>query len=206
MILSKDQIAMIRAAVDDQKITIVTLKDDLVDHLCCLVEIKMERGNSFENAVRDSLSELAPGGLIAIEQETLFLINFNKLLFMKKLTFFCGALCALAMALGFFLGMMKVAIGHMIFGLGAFAFITIFVPIDAVRYFRLTKDSLSEKVGYVFSSSCTIILATGVLSRIMFLPGADEMLIAGLVIFVAGFLPLQFIKLYKNTFREPKAS
>jgi|GEM_PF-5408037 len=165
----------------------------------------MDEGSSFENAVRESLMELAPQGLIAIEQETLFLLNFHKIVFMKKLTFFAGVFCAIAMAVGFFLGMMEMAMGHMIFGLAAFAFVIVFVPLDAFRYFRITKDSWVEKLRYVFSTSCSIILATGVLSRIMFLPGADEMLILGLVIFVGGFLPLQFAKMYKTTFQQPKA-
>jgi hypothetical protein len=202
MNLTNSQIATIRSVIENDRITIPTLKDDLLDHLCCVVETKIEQGKPFEASVREALKELAPDGLIAIEQETLFLLNFNKLLYMKKLTFFVGVLCAITMGAGFLLAMMKFAMGHMIFGLAAFAFIAIFVPLDAIRYFKLTKDTWSEKLRYVISTSCTIILATGVLSRIMFLPGADEMLILGLIVFVAGFLPLQFFRMYRSSFRD----
>ncbi|HYC84889.1 MAG TPA: hypothetical protein VEB86_06690 [Chryseosolibacter sp.] len=190
---------MIRAAIDDEKVTIQTLKDDLLDHLCCLTEEKMSHGVSFENAVKEGLRELAPQGMIEIEQETILLLNFNKIVIMKKITFVLGATCTVALTTGLILGLMKMPIGHMIFGLAVFAFLLLYLPVDAVRYFRLTKESVIEKIRYVMSTACSILLATGVMAWIMKLPGSQEIIITGLVIFLAGFLPMHLIRLYKTT-------
>jgi len=90
MRLSVDQIEHIRKNIDQSAITIESLRDDVLDHLCCAVEIKMERGKVFETSVREALRELAPDGLDEIQNETIFLLNSNKIIVMKKVMYSIG--------------------------------------------------------------------------------------------------------------------
>lgn len=45
MNLTPEQITHIQAVISESKLTIQTLKDDLVDHLCCVVEYDIMKGS-----------------------------------------------------------------------------------------------------------------------------------------------------------------
>ena len=85
MKLTVVQIDLIQAHVEQSGLTIATLRDDVLDHLCCVVEEKLKKGKDFDRAFREALIELAPDGLAEIEHETVFLLNANKIILMKKL-------------------------------------------------------------------------------------------------------------------------
>lgn len=51
------------------------LKDDLVDHFCCLVEMDMNRGMGFDDAFKRAYDQTCPNGLDEIQKETVFLLN-----------------------------------------------------------------------------------------------------------------------------------
>lgn len=78
MTLSTEQLDLIRQQVDQYKITIPTLRDDLLDHLCCCVERKLDEGKTFPESLHESVVELAPDGLHRLEQETLFFTMYKR--------------------------------------------------------------------------------------------------------------------------------
>lgn len=49
--------------VDDSILKDQGLKDDLVDHLCCLIELQMKKGSAFVNAKVYAFEQTAPNGL-----------------------------------------------------------------------------------------------------------------------------------------------
>ena len=197
--LTSDQLYQIQTAVDSEGITIPTLRDDLIDHICCSVEEQINNGVQFQQALQSAIAALGENGLSEIQTETIKVLNY-KTVVMKKMSFVVGLLCAVIMLAGFVLSLFHLPMGHMLFGLAAFAFVLFFVPLDAIRQLRFGNHSFSEKLSNVLSSSSTLLLATGVVSNILLLPGANEMIVIGLIIFVAGFLPMQFYKMYREAF------
>ncbi|NJM31758.1 MAG: hypothetical protein HC848_01305 [Limnobacter sp.] len=75
MNLSQAQTDIIKAIVLQGEVSVTTLHDDLVDHLCCVVEDQMGMGKSFETALAHALLDLAPAGIHHIQRETFFLLN-----------------------------------------------------------------------------------------------------------------------------------
>ena len=75
MKLVAEQVAIIRQQVEQGGIVNETLKDDVLDHLCCVVEIKLGKGKSFDLALQEAMIELAPEGFMEIQHETIFLLN-----------------------------------------------------------------------------------------------------------------------------------
>ena len=69
------------------------LRDDLLDHMCCLVEIEIKKGLSFEQAYQKAFLQTSPNGYGEIQNETLFLLNYNKIMNMKRLTYISSFLC-----------------------------------------------------------------------------------------------------------------
>lgn len=204
MSLSDHQLKRIREEVNKSGLSIETLKDDLLDHICCVTEDKVERGRSFEHSLEEALLELAPEGLWEIERETLFLLNNSKYIPMKKIMFFIGCLCSMAISMGWLLKFLKIflPLGNMLFGLGAFGFMIVFLPMLAYSHFKTSTRPVSEKLRFVFGVSSIIVIGLAILARLMHLPGADEVMIIGLVIFTFGFLPFLYFTLYRKSIEE----
>lgn len=200
MKLSSDQIAIIRKYVDQSTISIDSLKDDVLDHLCCVVEIKMERGKSFNNAVHEGLIELAPDGLDEIQRETLFLLDSTKIIFMKKVMYGIGLLSAMAFVLGWAFGIMHLPGATELSIYGFLTFVFIFLPMLAIDHYKVNiRWALSDKLKFSLGLASGIIVATSVLFKLMHLSGAQELLIIGTFLFVFGFLPFLFFTMYKKS-------
>jgi hypothetical protein len=200
MALSKEQIEKIHEFVRNNKITIPTLKDDIVDHLCCEVEAFIERGKPFEEAFRQAVYELAPHGLSYIQKQTYFLMERKIMINLKKLTFIIGSLSAMSMSFGWLLKILRMpGIGNPFFAFGALAFLLLFLPLLGVNYFKSSDRPLFQKLKMMLGFLSVIFIGIAFLAKLMRLPGADEVLWAGGLLFTFGFLPVFFYNLYKDS-------
>ena len=100
MKLSKEYIDIIRYRIDQSDITMHTLKDDVLDHVCCVVEQKIKEGKPFEIALQEAFHDVAPRGLDEIQRKTFYLLNSPKIIFMKKVMYLTGLICAITVSVG----------------------------------------------------------------------------------------------------------
>ena len=200
MKLSSEQIGVIRQQVDQSDITIASLKDDVLDHLCCVVEILMDRGKDFDAAVQEALHDLAPEGLDEIQHETMFLLNSTKIILMKKVTYAIGLLASMSFVLGWAFGILHYP-GSRELSIGGFlAFVFLFIPLLVIdRFKHKIRWTLTEKLRLIVGGISGIMLTVALGFKILHLPGADELLLMGSLLFVFGFLPFQFFTLYKES-------
>ncbi len=200
MKLSNQQIDHVRKLIDAGGITIQSLKDDVLDHLCCVVEIKMTQGKTFDEAVHESVYELAPNGLEEIQNETIFLLNSNKIIAMKRIMYFIGMLSAMSFVLGWTFGMLH-WLGATELSVGGFlGFVLIFIPLYTIDYFKVKiQRALSEKLRLIFGISSALLVAASVIFKLLHLSGADLLLLSGAGLFVFGFLPFLFFTMYKKS-------
>jgi hypothetical protein len=200
MTLTPEQVNIVTRFVIQNRVTLPTLKDDVVDHLCCEVEAFMKNGKSFEEALRQSVYELAPHGLHYIQQQTFFLLEGKIIINMRKLTFILGTLAAMSMSFGWLLKVLSFpGVGNPFFAIGAAAFLLLFLPMLAITYFRRNKKPTAQKLKMMFGVLSAILIGIALLARIMHLPGADEVLWAGGIVFTFGFLPSLFYTFYQNS-------
>ncbi len=202
MKLSTEQIEVIRLIIDQSDIDIQTLKDDLLDHLCCVVEDKMAslgEAKNFEVALNEALNELAPAGLNRIHRETIYLLNSTKIVFMKKVMYSIGLITAISMSIGWTFRILDWAGGSELLTYGFLGFVLLFIPMVAINYFKVNlRGALSEKLKIILGVSSGIIVGLAIVFKFMHLPGADQMLLGGTLLFSFGFLPFLFFGLYKN--------
>jgi len=78
MSLNPAQTAFIKKELLKKGITDEALRDDLVDHFCCLVEEEMEQASDFKNAYFSSMKKF--GSLRGLQAETLESIESVKML------------------------------------------------------------------------------------------------------------------------------
>lgn len=200
MKLADHQIEVIRKKIDQSGIEIQTLKDDVIDHLCCVTESKIERGKSFEVALSEALHELAPDGLYEIQRETIFLLNSAKIILMKKIMYLIGLITTISMSIGWTFRILNWAGGSELLIYGFLGFVLLFIPMVAINYFKVNLQSaLSEKLRIILGLSSGIIVAMAIVFKFMHLPGADQLLLGGTLLFSFGFLPFLFFSMYKKS-------
>ena len=199
MKLSREHIDIIRDRINESKISVQTLKDDVVDHLCCVVEYKIGKGKSFEIALDEAIRELAPKGLDDLQQQTVFLLQPSKIIFMKKIMYTIGLMSTVAMSLGWLFTTLRWLGGYQLFNYGFLAFFLVFVPMLAIdRYKVNVQKALSEKLRIIIGASSGIIVGVSLVFKFLHLQGADILLIVGVFMFTFGFLPFLFFNLYKK--------
>jgi hypothetical protein len=201
MSLTQDQLKHVRTEVDKSGISIVTLKDDVLDHVCCETEARMKSGKSFQDSLMEAIYELAPEGLKQLEADTMYLLNQNKHLHMKKITFFVGFVCSMQISLGWLFKFLEPnsSLGNLLFGVGFFGFLSLFVPLLAIHYLKTIGRSVPEKIRFVSGSTSIIMIGLAVLARLMHMPGADQVMVGGLTVFTFAFLPTLFFTMYRNS-------
>ena len=199
MKLSQEQLAVIRHRIQKSDITIKTLQDDLLDHLCCVVEKKMDNGNDFDTALQEALVELAPHGLDTIQLQTFYLLRSPKIIFMKKIMYLIGLITAGAISLGWLFTVLGWPGGYELFNYGFLGFVLLFIPLLAIDRYRVTlKKALSEKLKILIGSVSGIIVGIAFVFKFLHLQGADIVLLVGILMFTFGFLPFLFFSMYKK--------
>jgi hypothetical protein len=200
MKLTTEQVEVIKKLVSESGIEFDLLREDVIDHLCCVVEVKLDRKATFEIALQQAVHELAPDGLHEIQRETVFLLNSNKIILMKKIMYSIGALSAMSWVAGWYFSIMHWpgALELSVYGFLGFAFL--FIPMLLIDYFK-TKihRGLSEKLKIILGCTSALIIGIASIFKLLHLQGTVELLFIGIGICIFGFLPFFFFSMYKKS-------
>lgn len=199
--LERHHIEIIKNCIEQSAITIPTLRDDLLDHLCCVVEEKMKDGKSFEDSIKEALHELAPDGLYQIEKDTIMLLTI-KLVPMKKVMYSVGLVTSMSMTLGLLFKTLGWLGADHLFVYGFLIFGLVFLPMVAYTGIKSNfYKSISQKLRLLFGGLSAIATGLALIFKVMHWPGADQLLVAGAGIFCFLFLPMLFFSLYKKSLK-----
>lgn len=200
MKLTIEQEKIIEEFVDAQGLTIRTLRDDLLDHLCCVVESELGKDKPFEQLLEEAIRDVAPNGLIEIQRQTTFLLNAKRIILMKILMYVIGFIASVSLAVGFTLNLLWMPFGTEVFMLGFLTFLLLFVPLLAIdRYKVSSSKAISEKVKIIVGLAAAVVTGLSGLFKVMHLQGGDILLILGAFLFAFGFLPFFFFTMYKTS-------
>lgn len=81
MELTTEQIAFISNDIAQKGITMPTLADSLVDHICCVIENSPE--TDFFAAYNNAIASFGENGLQETQQKTSYLLTYKKVIIMK---------------------------------------------------------------------------------------------------------------------------
>ncbi len=201
--ITDQQVDFIEKAIAESNVKSRELRDDLLDHMCCLVEMEIKKGLSFEQAYQKAFLQTSPNGYGEIQNETLFLLNYNKIMNMKRLTYIVGFIFSLVFTAGFAFKMLHWPGATVLLtsGLGGLAFL--FVPLLLINKFKGAVHSvLSEKMKWVTGSLVLLLMAVGYYFKVNHWPGANIMMLSSMVMLGFGFLPFLFFRMYKQSVEE----
>ncbi len=201
--ITEDQEQIIIDQVEASNIKNKSLKEDLIDHLCCLTEIQMDKGAEFEDALKVAMIQTAPNGLNEIEKETIFLLNYSKIIFMKRLTYLSGYLCSLLWAAGAIFKTLHLPGASEMLTAGGIGLVFIFFPLLLVnKYKYLAREVLSERLKWILGGISLGLAILSISMKLLHLMGAGEMLAISFLVFGFGFLPFFFFRMYKKSVDE----
>jgi hypothetical protein len=174
------------------------LREDVLDHICCLVEESMNQGLDFDSSYSEVVDNIGNSRLQEIEHQTLLLldIKFQK---MKKTTYIIGLISAIIVLFGSLSKTMHWPGAGIALSLGLLATVFVFLPL----YFVVTYREQSEKKSIIYPiiGYLTIaLLLTGAIFKIQHWPGANFVLRGGMAVLIIGFVPLYLV----NAFQKAK--
>lgn len=197
--LSDEQVEQIQQDIERSSLSIQMVKDDLLDHFCCVIENELEKGETFEDAYHQAWKQICPNGLDEIQEETIYLLNTLKRVTMKKVMYSIGLIASICISLGWLFKTLDWLGGDQLFVYGFLGLVFIFLPMLAIdRYKANIGRAIPEKLKIVLGFSSAIITGLSVIFKLMHLQGASIMLILGMLLFSFGFLPFLFFAEYRK--------
>ncbi|PBQ31446.1 hypothetical protein CNR22_06610 [Sphingobacteriaceae bacterium] len=174
-----------------------SLQQNLVDHVCCIIEQNLEENGDFESFYQKTIKTFYKDALWEIEEETISLLIFKNYYTMKKIMIWSGALSVLTLAVGIIFKYMywpgaTILICSGIF-LGSLLFLPLLFTLKAKEK-QKTKDKLIIAIGALG----IILVSLSFLSKVMHWPHSIDMMYLSATLMLLLFLPLYFFSGIRN--------
>ena len=195
--LNHKQVNIINDLVVNHGVHYNELKYDIVDHLCCMVEQKMDSGIDFRKSLSLSTKEFGIQTLPEIQEATLYLITL-KLRKMKRATGILGIISSALIMAGVAFKINHFPGAGIMLVVGLVLVSLLVLPLFA--YMEMSKqNSQLQKITSFAGIISGALISIGTLFKIMNWPGAMILLTTGMLLMAIVFIPLFTIKNYKTT-------
>ena len=141
-----DNYERIKADLIGRGLTYDRLLDDLLDHICCLVEEDMETGKDFESSYNQVLDSIGEKRLPEIQHQTLLNLD-KKFQRMKKYTYYIGLSGAISALVGSFFKLLHWPGSNILIALALLIIVGFFLPM----YFIMSHREQAEKKNPAYS-------------------------------------------------------
>lgn len=198
--LSEAQVELVSAYIKQNGVAQDELHDDLLDHVCTNMEVRMQQGESFEEAFQYTLSLFGPGGLKQVQNETFELLTEMNAT-MKKVTFGFGLTSTFLLLAGTIFKLMHWPGANVMFMLGAVILALIYLPL--ILRHKLKESPGNEAVMHISGFVGLAFTTVGSLFKIMHWPGASVLLLIGMGTLAFIYVPIYFYKKYQVSANKP---
>ncbi len=199
--LTNEQIAFIEDDIRRNGIETEEVRENLLDHICCIVEQTMKEGDHFEGVYQQTIQQFYETELKEIEKETQYLLTFKNYYVMKKLMIISGTSSAFLLLVGSFFKAMHLPGAGVLLVLGVVFFSMVFLPMLYVVKSKELKTA-GDKGVLGLSIAMGSLLCLAAMFKVMHWPGANVMWISGIGISLIALLPLYFFNGIKNPDRR----
>jgi hypothetical protein len=204
--LTEEQIAFIENDIKVRGITSPDLSIDLLDHICCLIENKLDEYRNFDTVYQETILLFGKNGLKEIQDETNRLLTFKHYYTMNKTMKISGYVSSLMILFGAFFKFNHWPGANIMMVFGVFFFTVLFLPLLFILKFKASAENNRSVVLSIIGFISAITISSGVLFRIMHWPNARLLTITGCALLVLGYLPIYLLSIYKNTTNKMNAT
>lgn len=198
--LSEAQVELVSAYIKQNGVAQDELHDDLLDHVCTSIELRIQQGESFDEAFQYTIKLFGPGGLKQVQLETFELLTeMNET--MKKLTFGFGLTSTFLLLAGTIFKLMHWPFASILITLGTALLVLGYLPMILTH--KLKESPRDEALLHITGFLGLTLTSIGVLFKVMHWPGAAVTLLSGMGILSFGYVPIYFFKRYKVSANKP---
>lgn len=194
--LNQKQVDVIYDLVLDHGVSYHELQTDIVDHLCCMIEQKMDSGCDFKESLSLSTKEFGIQTLPEIQEATLYLLTL-KLRKMKKATGILGIISSALIMSGVVFKINHFPGAGVLLTLGLALISVVVLPLFASIEMKKQSSQLQKITSFSGIISGALI-SIGTLFKIMHWPTANIIITTGIILMAIVFIPLFTIKSYKT--------
>jgi len=176
------------------------LIDDMLDHVCCMVEEQMHGGEDFESSYNQVLDSIGEKRLPEIQHQTLLNLD-KKFQHMKNFTYIFGLSSAILTILGSFFKRMHWPGAGIMITVGMVLIVLVFLPLYFISNHREQlekKNPLYAIVGYLTIA----LLLAGATFKIQHWPGAGYLIYSSIGFILIGFIPLYVVNVFQRSGKE----
>ena len=188
MTLSPLQINLIKGDIRQNGIEKKDLEEDLLDHICCILEYEGNENTPFEQVYERLKSTFFPDGYREIQEQTNYLIT-QKYNNMKKVMNIIGIGSSAVLMLGSIMKIQSLPASNELLLLGAIGLTLGYLPMMLILALK-QSDLLLSKIRNVSGFLGAEAFIIGVLLQVLHFPGGTEFLFLGTGIILMVFLPL----------------
>ena len=195
--LNDKQIDFILNDISARGVEMESLQQNLLDHICCIIEQNLEADGDFESFYQKTIKTFYKDALWEIEEETLLLLTFKNYYAMKKIMIAGGIFSATTMTIGLILKFLHLPGASILILLGVVSLGFLFLPLMFIlktKEKQNKKDKLIVGLGTVFG----ILISFAILFKIMHWPGANIMGLISIGIMLLVFTPVYFFTGIRN--------
>jgi hypothetical protein len=195
--LSDQQIDYILSDIGARGIGMVSLQQDLLDHICCVIEHELDQDGDFERFYQSAVSRFYKSELREIEEETIILLTNKNFYTMKKVMISSGTVSVGLLSAGIILKFLHLPGAAALLVLGIFLLSFIFLPLMFILRVK-EKQQSADKIISIVGGLSAMLISLGVLFKIMHWPYANIMCSLALMIMIFGFIPVYFFSGFRN--------
>lgn len=194
-LLSERQIDTINDLLLENGVKYDELRNDLLDHICCIVEEEVETGRSFGVSLDHALDQFGLENFKLIQESTMYLLN-QKLNMMKKTVSITGLIASLLVITGVLFRVNHIPGAGILLVVGISSAALITFPMMAYMSIVAKEDKQTMGVNLLGFLSA-MLLCMGALFKMMHWPLAMILFWTGAIILLFAFMPLHAIRSYR---------
>jgi cytochrome c biogenesis protein CcdA len=189
--VTDDEVIFIDHDLSARGIVLGELRDNLIDHICCIIEHESDIEEDFYKCYERVLPQFFKEELQEIQTETDNLLQFKNFYTMKKIMNISGISTVFLILAGTTLKTLHMPGAAVTLLLGGFTFAFLFLPILIIIKFK-DDESKTDKAVFSLGLLLAMVIATGFIFKIMHWPFANNLMFGGTTIFTLFYVPLYF--------------
>ncbi len=190
--LSSEQVDFILNDIRARGIEMDSLQEDLLDHVCCIIEHNLEENGNFKDFYEETIKTFYKKDLREIEEETSSLITNKHYYTMKKLMIASGSISAIILSAGIALKFLHMPGAGISVVVGITILSLVFLPLMFTLKIK-EKQKVKDKVLLALVSFIAILFCMAVMFKLMHWPYANMMGISSIALLGLVYLPIHFL-------------
>ena len=186
----------IRSDLETRGLTYDPLQEDILDHVCCMVEERMECGEDFDTSYSKVLGHIGETTLGKLQHQTILLLD-KKFQRMKNFTYLFGLSSALLAIIGTLFKKMHWPGAGILLTVGIGLVILVFLPLYFIISYREQPEKKNPVYAIVGYLTLTLTLIAAIF-KIQHWPGAGTLIEFSMVLILVGFVPLYLVNAFQR--------